>query len=441
MSDASFTIRTAFDMITRIAVEPIVARYVRYADFKVDSFFTRHRPRECCPDVHCGGAVVKLFADSPYLEQAGLDWQEYYAKIEEDLQGARYSQHAAAFLLTLLPNLKTLNLPQRWKPLSSTDKLVDTVVRKARQSQLLLHNTPSLAQTTRFEPSTSLGSEAGFDMAWASPFLALPLMWSFHGLSCIALDDGGHESTYTPKDLYGGPFGEVLEEVRLGHSCIDEVGIASFLKHMKRLRTLLYSHSTKGNGGTHNGDWDICKFLSAIEHEAGSHLEVLSVSIRDLRGSVTPGRVSMRSFQRLRKLELPLEAAMCNITAASASRAATTTGNSPVVGDSSTEHHYMNSDEPFIRDLVPASVSQLSLISAGTDDHATVLELMFRGFVSTKQSTLSALEQIHLVCPADADDAYKEQCASLHADTEKAGVVVHLYPCPDFVTAVWDEDW
>ncbi|KAL9635811.1 MAG: hypothetical protein Q9164_003224, partial [Protoblastenia rupestris] len=45
VNDLSFTIRTAFDLITRIAIEPVVARYIRDANFKMDSFFTLGRPR------------------------------------------------------------------------------------------------------------------------------------------------------------------------------------------------------------------------------------------------------------------------------------------------------------------------------------------------------------------------------------------------------------
>lgn len=92
-----------------------MTRYVRDADFEVDSFFTLFtcgRTRELVADVHCGGAVVRLFAIPPYLEQARLHWKEYYAEVEEDLQAARYLQHAAAFLLTLLPNVEMLTLPK-----------------------------------------------------------------------------------------------------------------------------------------------------------------------------------------------------------------------------------------------------------------------------------------------------------------------------------------
>lgn len=72
MTNPSVTIGTAFDLITRIAVERIAARYVRDADFRADSFFIRGRPREFNPDVNCDGTPVRLLADSPYLEQAGL---------------------------------------------------------------------------------------------------------------------------------------------------------------------------------------------------------------------------------------------------------------------------------------------------------------------------------------------------------------------------------
>ena len=156
-------IGTAFDLITHIAVEPRIARYVRDADFKVDSLFIRGQPPGSNLDVYCKNAIIKLFADSPYLEQAGLDWQEYYTEIEEDLQAARYSQYAATFLLTLLPNIENLSLPKRWKPLGATDKLIDAVVRKAKQSHLP-YDRPSFAQVTRFGLSISLGAQERCDL-------------------------------------------------------------------------------------------------------------------------------------------------------------------------------------------------------------------------------------------------------------------------------------
>ena len=423
MSDSSFTIRTSFDLIVRIAVEPIVARYVRIADFKVDNFFTSGRPRAFNPDVHCGDAVPRLLAGSSYLVQAGLDWQEYYNEIEEDLQGSRYSQHAAAFLLTLLPNVETLSLPHRWKPISTTDKLIDAIVRKAKQSHHLPCDMPSLAQTTEF----SVGQQEQFDLAAASPFLALPHIRSFYGPNCVAMDDGGHKRICASIDSHGG-FAETLKSVHFMSCCIDDVGIADFLKHAPNLRTLLYSHSTKGNGGPHHRDWDICKFVTAIEREAGCHLVELSVSICELRGSIAPGKASMRNLQRLQKLQFPLEIVLCNMTAAACA------------GEDSTTDHGIDSCEPFsIGDLVPASVSQLSLISRGTDGHEKALERIFHDFVAKREAQLPALMEIHLSCPASANDVYKELCAKLLTETEKVGVVLQLKLWPSSYSFTWNE--
>ena len=245
MADPSFTIRTAIGFIRRIAVEPVVARYIRHADFEVD---TRSKPHEFLPSVNSKEAIVRLLADSSYLEQAGLDWKEYYAKIEEDLKAPRYSQHAAAFLLTLLPNVEKLTLPRLLKPNDATDKLIEAVVLKAKQSHLP-YDKPSLAQITKFGSSVSLVLHARFDLDWAIPFLALPRIRSFRGPRCVTPDDG--YKSIISKDPYHG-VGETLEAVHLVSCCINEVGIADFLRHTTRLRTLRYSHSTRSNGCSHD---------------------------------------------------------------------------------------------------------------------------------------------------------------------------------------------
>ncbi|KAL8976270.1 MAG: hypothetical protein Q9205_007687 [Flavoplaca limonia] len=83
--DGVNTIWTVFDIIIRIAVDPIIARYVMHADFAWDSS-SQNRPRDLLADILRGDAVLKLLATSAELKQAGLDWREYYAQIEEDLQ-------------------------------------------------------------------------------------------------------------------------------------------------------------------------------------------------------------------------------------------------------------------------------------------------------------------------------------------------------------------
>ena len=426
--DPIFTIRTAFDLITRIAVEPIVARYVRDADFRNDTLLNRGRPRELLADVHCGGAVVRLLADSPYLKQAGLDWEKYYAQIEEELKARHYSQYAAAFLLTLLPNVEKLRLPILWKPVDATDKLIDAVIRKAKQTYFP-YNRPSLAQTTRLGPALSRATGHWTDLHWVNPFLALPRIRSFCGSGCVAMDDG--YNSIASKDQYWG-FANTLEAIYLENCCIDEVSIADFLKRIPNLRTLKYSHSTNRNGGPKY--WDICKFVTSIEREAGRHLEKLSLSICDPCGSIVLGDISMHGFQRLRKLELPLEIALCSISAACQ---VDVCDESLVEG--STDHE-LDCCESFIGDFVPASISQLSLITGGMEHPEKALDLISRHLAARKDSQLPALKEIFLTLPINASNAYQDQCTTLFEETEKVGVILHFEPWRSLVAMTWDEE-
>jgi hypothetical protein len=396
---------SASDMIMLIATEPVVAHYIRAATFEIDSCFLHRQRPKSVPSIQDGGAVVGLFANSTYLKQANLDWKEYYTTFEADVRERRYSQHGAAFPSTLLPKIEKLITPRSWKPNDATEKLLDAVVDRAKQSR------SSLASVTRFEGAVSLCTEERFDLRWASPFLALPHIRSFRGPSCLALE--GIPRSLAFQDSHH--IAETLQAAHLVSCCIDAVGIADFLKHTPSLKTLRYWHGTKNDAPTL--DWDICKFVNAVEREAGSHLVELSVAIRELRGSIVPGQASIRGFQRLKTLEIPLELFMCNIAAALS--------------------HATNPSEPLVN-LIPTSVAQLSLISKGTGHHDKALNALYRHFQSMHNSQLSGLQEIHISCPNSAEEIYKDQCDRVVKEGSDKGVVVHLKPFPSTYRFLWD---
>ena len=191
----------------------------------------------CIPFLQRHNALRSRFHHFTY----GLDYDEVRRRQLRSYSLRCYSQHAAAFLLTILPNVERLILPQCWKPLDATNKLIIAFIHKTKQVHSLCDR-PSLARITEFEPSTSILSHDRFDLGWASPFLALPRIRSFRGPSCVIMDDN-HKSI-VPKDPHYG-FGETLESVSLVACCMDEVGIGDFLKDTKRLKSLRYSHSVK----------------------------------------------------------------------------------------------------------------------------------------------------------------------------------------------------
>ncbi|KUJ14350.1 uncharacterized protein LY89DRAFT_671708 [Mollisia scopiformis] len=391
----SFDIRTALDLITCIAFEPMAARYIRTAELKHDSF--PHRARfapQHLPDIHGGGPVVNLFASSPYLKQAGLDWKDM-----------------------LLPNAKTLSLPRLWRPVDTTNKLIDAVVQETKQLHVSF-NRPNLAQVTRFESLFKFGLR-GAGWRGSNPFLALPSMRSFRGRSCEVLGQGHMGTTSTIPYRF---LGETLETAHLLQCCIDDLAIADFLKHTPRLKTLKYSHFKADSR-----DWNICKFVTAIGREAGDHLIELSVSIWEVRGKIIPGKASMHDFRCLQRLQLPFELVMCNVYAAACE------ARVGYIADRQLD--YFGS---FVSDLIPISVSHLSLLAGKTEEHENALERMFRHFQAKKDTQFPALKELHLSYSSPAD---KDERARLLKGIKKVGVSLHLDASPSHVGMKWEGNW
>jgi hypothetical protein len=389
-----YPLMSACMLIAQIAVEPVVARYIQHGDFHEDSQFSRYTEkstRRLQEHPHFEESVIRLLADSPYLKEAGLDWKEYYATMKEDFLEHRYSQYAAVFLLTLLPNVNRTRLPWWWKSLETTDKLLDVISRRARQATLL-HDRPSMAQVKMFTVHSYF--------AGATAFLNLPQLRYFKCCNSIK-DHRDSSSTYQ----YGGTF-ENIEVVNLSHVAKDEESLVAFLQQTPCLKSLHYSHSTEQHFVRQ--DWDFCKLIAAMERQVGTHIVKLCLSIHTFHGNIVRGQTSMCGFQRLEKLEFPLEIAMSNLSI-----------SAPAEG----ELYY---PEFFVRDLVPASVSGLSLLSDGKDRHEKALDAMFHDFATRKTSEFPALQEIHLSCLEDADNAYKQQCHKLVIEAGDAGVLVYL---------------
>lgn len=431
-------------LIQEIAHNPVVARYIRHADFTYDTWPPPARPTQLLPDPDLGGPVAALFAESPYLREAGLDWREYYALIQEDLDWPnRYSQPAAAFLLTLLPNVTSLKLPylwrRPWRPCEMADKLVLATVRGAADRpgprSSLPRDSPSLAQVTEFEhysesgprhlsPLAAFGPQCHepatrdhrFDLADAVPFLALPELRSFRACSCVARDGGSVAAAFEDA---GFPPGQTIEAARFVDACVDDAAMATFLRRAPNLRELVYWHCTDVQAAE---DWDACRLVAAIGREAGSRLEGLEIDIWGSRVSLAPGRLSMRGFQRLRKLRLPLEIAACNLAADASAR------------DKELTDEELGELQRLTDILVPASVSHLTLHSRDPDRHVELLRVMFRNFAARKDDWVPAIEEVRLIPAPKKDGAYKDECGRLEGEMMEAGVTLHLEEHP------FDED-
>ncbi|KAI9711825.1 MAG: hypothetical protein M1820_001970 [Bogoriella megaspora] len=195
----------------------------------------------------------------------------------------------------------------RSKRASERDAIHSTIMEAERRNEHAARCRCRKGQAV--EPPLSTFETEGIDLSWMSPFLALPHMSSFYGPSCLALGDN------LMSLASGGSrhMAETLQAADFVNCCIDDVRIADFLAHIPQLKFLTYWHYTKNNFPFQ--EWDICRFVNAVAHEAGSRLLEFSVIVRELRGSVVPGKASMHGSQKLKELEYLLELVMCNINA------------------------------------------------------------------------------------------------------------------------------
>lgn len=434
LADQSFTIRTSFELIARIAAEPIVARYIQHADFKMDNRLPVGSRLQVMDDNGYRRETIRdLFASSRYL--AGIDWQTYHTEFERALENNRYSQATAAFLLTLLPNVKSLALPRYWTSDTDTEKLLEAIVEQARRYEVASGNA-SLSKLMTLKTSKSMVERQGFVLYKFTPFLALPCIRSFHGAGSVAYLAAGNESSLH-RSLQPS-IGVTMEAAHLLSCNLDGPAMQYFLRCTPRLKTLVYSHSSKQVAAP----WNICELITAIVKQAGSHLEELSITLHDFRGLMVFGTTSMRAFTRLHKLEIPLDLATCVIKSAAQSKL-----------QNSTERDLVLETEPLLMcGLVPASVSRLFLRSDGWGrdeeahehsgeqqlgdvtpcfqprprQHGQTLETMFQGFAAKKNEQLPALRDIRVSYPGTASKAYKDRCDGLLSEAERVGVTIHL---------------
>jgi hypothetical protein len=434
----SLTIRTSFELIARIAEEPVVARYIEHADFSMDLRLPLGGRLWFMEDNGYRPETVRdLFASSRYL--SGTDWQDYFAQYEQGLEDNRYSQAASAFLLTLLPNIKSVTLPLKWTSDKETEKLLDAIVDHARQPDTTSINA-GLSVLTTLKTGFSFAMRQGFVLNKITPLLALPHIHTFHGRTSISHDESGERSSLCQS--LPRPVGGTLQRAHLLGSNLDGPAMEYFLRYTPRLKTLVYSHSDKQLSRT----WDICALVTTIGKEVGSHLEELSITKHEFAGEIALGTATLREFPHLHKLEIPLDLAKCVIRSAAHLKSRESKGT-----DSTADTDQSHVDL-LMCGLVPASVTRLFLRSDEWDrstdfndsmgllemddgvqvfegrpqQHERTLETMFQDFAEKKEAQLPSLKEIRLHYPRTADEAYKARCQSLVSEAEKVGVEMHL---------------
>jgi hypothetical protein len=90
------------------------------------------------------------------------------------------------------------------------------------------------------------------------------------------------------------------------------------------------------------------------------------------------------------------------------------------------QRFFNGSLNPFVRDMRPASVMQLSLKSEGIGPPDIALDALFRHFHAVPRTQLPNLQKRHIACKQVADNAHKQQGTKIVTNCGREGVLVYL---------------
>ena len=300
--------------------------------------------------------IFQMRSDAiPFVEYDGnYDYDEDESKM--------WRLYRAVFLLTLLPNLIELTLPEDWSRIDDQpkaaplEKVLNTTMRD-------LHTSPDkrnmpLSKLRRLLPFEEIEYDPSprGGVRVVSPFMVLPTLEELHVTDLIAVDDGytGIPFTWDYPDLTSN-----LRMIYLEGCCVSAEGVAELLTYTPHVTSFHYSHGPKWHGVCH--DWDAGGFVAAVGMR-GEAMTDLTIKLDHLYGEVETGVISLKQFPVLERLKIDVRA-FC----------APSPDSGEKFGLEGTKSKIWTADcIPPLQNILPSSVKYVSLYSGGTE---TTLDL------------------------------------------------------------------
>ena len=375
------------DVIRAILVDPDIAWFIESLDLRNSAFPAAREETDKLGDDEMR-ALRDVMEQCPYLIPAGQNIGDWISNMGldplEDNEGDSRDNvevliYRTTFLLSLLPSLEELTLPDKWVYFQDTQSscgevikaIIDMVRHSGSSDDLPLGKLERLHPFEHIEydphPRSGLGIVA--------PFMALPNLKALEVSNLIAVDDG---HTGIPFEWPYPEFESNVLSVILDGCCVDAGGIAELLKHTPQIKSLTYSHHTKWHGCQH--DWDAGAFVDAIAEQCGETLTELSVTTGDLFGDVETGIVSLKNFKSLQKATLDVSV-FCAPPLDSGKRLGTR-GPAPKPED------WTIQDIPHLSGILPGSMKYVQLIANNDDAAMTALRKLLGGLVDLTASRM-----------------------------------------------------
>ncbi|KAI8966688.1 hypothetical protein F5Y11DRAFT_307579 [Daldinia sp. FL1419] len=307
--------------IYSVANDPVAARYVWHIDFcqrrrGPDAFYPRKRLTGNIPAMKC---LRTFIMESPYLRRAGVDVEEWasviLSRVEDlDTEGRdRYLAFMGTFVLTLLPNLKSLMLspPLSFRhamesPATSTRNreyyaqvrsVMETISRRIEENP----EGASLGELAHVWIRDLENNNDKMDLRALLSFFTTPDPKSVSLTNCEDYGSGPLTLGYHRHSL---DMSLGLRKLVLEHTYVNSDGISLLLSRTPHLESFRFSYVSKNNSSPALDRWDAAAFIAAIGKHVGQHLEELIVTLEYLDGRVLAGVTSMKEFTNLKRLDL-----------------------------------------------------------------------------------------------------------------------------------------
>jgi hypothetical protein len=341
--------------------------------------------------------VRELVERSDWIQEAGVDVEDWWDMMmnedigaEDQPEGQEELPCTIVALLSQLPNLVSLQLPDSWRRFSPFEdasverKLLvyalDSLVTYARD------NVDSATPLQRLEtifPFMPTGYDSRAGLQCVEPFLCAPGLRELFGVSLIAVEDNYTGIPFQWRSQVDSP----LRRLELAHCCIDADGIGSLLAHTPLLQVFRYSHETKWHGCQH--DWNAGSFVDTISRHCGSTITDLSLTVDYLTGDIVNGASTFLGFPNLANLEVDV-LVFCGPPIESGQRR----GLSAVVPPG--EIPWVENDIPCIGSMAPGSIVSLTINMDFPHRDAQALHALLKNIKQQKSERLPQLQPVVL---------------------------------------------
>ena len=377
------------NILYEISREPIIAEYITSLslwDQRVDGQMPKEPMEDDFRKDETAMMKIKaLLQNSDY--SALIDQDEWWQQIlDEDAAGEDTSVdklYATVALLALLPNLKTLQLPDRWHEVrrdEAAESLVPAVESLIRMSNTSRSARRPLSSLETLLPFVEEGYDVRVSLQCIQPFMCLNSVRNLYAVSCVALEDDWSNMPFEWPTSLKSP----LTRIELASCCIDAGALSVLLSNTPAVTIFRYSHQTKWDGlETY---WNPVAFLEVIANYLGNQLQELAITIDELHGEVVNGLSSFMRFVKLEKLEVDV-AVFCGPPLESGQRR----GRNAYTPDGAAS--WVHNDIPCMGDMLPDSIRELHVNTDYPHPSKDALHALFKNIKVRREDKLINLKK------------------------------------------------